>query len=548
MNWFLGLTVSGAVAAGSLAAAAETRRDVVVYGATSGGITAAIQAGAMGKSVIVVEPGRYLGGLTAGGLGATDIGNKAAIGGLSREFYRRIGRHYARPEAWRHEDWAAYQNKRKGSGEEEMWTFEPHVAEQVFRDWVAEAGVEVVFEGRLDLTLGGVEKEGQRIVAFKTEDGRRFAGAMFIDATYEGDLMAKAGVSYHVGREAESVYGESLNGIRVAHAKSHQFTRDVDPYLVPGDPKSGLVPLVSPEPPGTDGDGDHRVQAYNFRMCTTDVPENRRAWPKPEGYDEKQYELLLRNFEAGDHRAPWNPVWMPNRKTDTNNNFAISTDYIGASYAYPEAGHAERERIVADHRRYQQGLMWTLANHPRVPEPVREKFQRLGLAKDEFTDNDNWPHQLYVREARRMISDYVMTQADCQWKRQAEDRVGLGAYNMDSHNCQRYVTAKGVVRNEGDIQVGVKPYGIAYRSIRPRREECENLLVPVALAASHISYGSIRMEPVFMVLGQSAATAAVLALEAGMAVQDVDYAALRKRLLADGQVLEWNGGGGPAKR
>jgi len=551
MNWFLGLTACGAVAVGSLAAAAETRRDVVVYGATSGGITAALQARAMGKSVIVVEPGRHLGGLTAGGLGATDIGNKAAIGGLSREFYRRIGRHYARPEAWQHEDRAAYRNRWKSAGEAEMWTFEPHVAEQVFRDWVAEAGVEVVFEGRLDLTPGGVEKEGQRIVAFKTEDGRRFAAAMFIDATYEGDLMAKAGVSYHVGREAESVYGESLNGIRVAHAKSHQFTHAVDPYVVSGDPASGLVPLVSPDPPGTDGDGDRRVQAYNFRMCTTDVPENRRAWPKPEGYDEKQYELLLRNFEAGDHRAPWNPVWMPNRKTDTNNNFAISTDYIGANYAYPEAGHAERERIVADHRRYQQGLMWTLANHPRVPEPVREKFQRLGLAKDEFTDNDNWPHQLYVREARRMISDYVMTQADCQWKRSAEDPVGMAAYNMDSHHCQRYVTAKGVVRNEGDIQVGVKPYRIAYRSIRPRREECENLLVPVCLAASHISYGSIRMEPVFMVLGQSAATAAVLAIETGTPVQDVAYAALRERLLADGQVLEWTGGGGrglePAK-
>jgi hypothetical protein len=319
----------------------------------------------------------------------------------------------------------------------------------------------------------------------------------------------------------------------------------------PGDPTSGLLPLVSAEPPGRDGDGDRRLQAYNFRMCTTDVPENRRDWPRPEGYDERQFELLLRNFEAGDHRVPWNPVWMPNRKTDTNNNFAISTDYIGANYAYPEATHEERVRIVSEHRRYQQGLMWTLANHPRVPEKVREHFRRLGLAKDEFIDNDNWPHQLYVREARRMVSDYVMTQADCQWKRQAGDPVGLGAYNMDSHNCQRYVTPSGVVRNEGDVQVGVKPYRISYRSIRPRREECENLLVPVCLAASHIAYGSIRMEPVFMVLGQSAATAAVLAIQSGVPVQDVDDARLKERLLADGQVLEWTGGGGrgldPAK-
>ena len=521
--------------------AAESRHDVVVYGATSGGIVAAIQARAMGRTAIIVEPGRHVGGLSAGGLGATDIGNKAAIGGLSREFYRRIGRHYAADAAWRHERREEYRRGRREAGEEEMWTFEPHVAERVYRDWLAEKGIEVVFGGRLDLRPGGVEKAGRRIVAFRTEDGRRFAGAMFIDASYEGDLMAKAGVAYHVGREAESVHGESLNGIRAAHARSHQFTHRVDPYVVPGDPASGLVPLVSPDPPGADGDGDRRVQAYNFRMCTTDVPANRRDWPKPEGYDEKRYELLLRNFEAGDHRIPWNPVWMPNRKTDTNNNLAISTDYIGANHDYPEADHERRERIVADHRGYQQGLMWTLANHPRVPEKVREHFRRLGLAKDEFTDNDNWPHQLYVREARRMVSDYVMTQADCQWTRAAEDPVGLGAYNMDSHNCQRYVTADGVVRNEGDIQVGVKPYRIAYRSIRPRREECENLLVPVCLAASHIAYGSIRMEPVFMVLGQSAATAAVLAIEGGKAVQDVEYGALRVRLLADGQVLEWGG-------
>jgi hypothetical protein len=364
---------------------------------------------------------------------------------------------------------------------------------------------------------------------------------MFIDATYEGDLMAKAGVSYHVGREAEAVYGESLNGIRVAHATKHQFTHDVDPYVRPGDPSSGLLPLISAEPPGTDGAGDRRVQAYNFRMCTTDVPENRRAWPKPEDYDEREFELLLRNFEAGDHRVPWNPIWMPNRKTDTNNNFAISTDFIGANYAYPEAGHAERERIAAAHRDYQQGLMYTLANHPRVPEPVRAHFQRLGLARDEFTDNDNWPHQLYVREARRLVSEHVMTQHHCQQRVVAEDPVGLGAYNMDSHNCQRYVTAAGFVRNEGDIQVGVSPYRISYRSIRPRRAECANLLVPVCLAASHIAYGSIRMEPVFMVLGQSAATAAALAIDAAVPVQDVDYAALRERLLAAGQVLEWTG-------
>ena len=530
-------TTMAAVAANG----ADVERQIVVYGATSGGIVAAIQAKKLGKSVIVNEPGRHLGGLTAGGLGATHIGNKAAIGGLSREFYRRIGRHYAADAAWKQERRAAYDSKRKAAGEQEMWTFEPHVAERVYRDWLAEAGVEVVHGERLDLGPGGVEKAAGRIVAIRMESGRRFLGGVFIDASYEGDLMAKAGVSYHVGREPQGVYDESLNGIRVAESTKHQFTHDVDPYVKRGDPASGLLPLVSADPPGVDGAGDHRVQAYNFRMCTTDVPENRRPWPKPEGYDERVYELLLRNFEAGDHRRPWNPVWMPNRKTDTNNNFAVSTDFIGANYAYPDADHATRERIVAEHRRYQLGLMYTLANHPRVPADVRAHFQELGLAKDEFTDNDNWPHQLYVREARRMVTEYVMTQHHCQQRTVPEDPVGLGAYNMDSHNCQRYVTKEGVVRNEGDIQVGVSPYRISYRSIRPRREECTNLLVPVCLAASHIAYGSIRMEPVFMVLGQSAATAAALALDAGVPVQAVDYATLRARLLADGQVLEWTG-------
>jgi len=539
-SWW-GAAVALLLATGTAPAAPVETRQIVVYGATSGGIVAAIQAKKLGKTVIVVEPGRHLGGLTAGGLGATDIGNKAAIGGLSREFYRRIGRHYAADTAWKQERREAYDSKRKGASEQEMWTFEPHVAERVYRDWLAEAGVEVVHGERLDLGPGGVEKVAGRIVSIRMESGRRFAGGVFIDASYEGDLLAKTGVSYHVGREAQGVYDESLNGIRVAESTKHQFTHDIDPYVRRGDPSSGLVPLVSAEPPGVDGAGDHRVQAYNFRMCTTDVPENRRPWPKPEGYDEKVYELLLRNFEAGDHRRPWNPVWMPNRKTDTNNNFAISTDYIGANYAYPDADHATRERIVAEHRRYQLGLMYTLATHPRVPADVRAHFQELGLAKDEFTDNDNWPHQLYVREARRMVTEYVMTQHHCQQRTVPEDPVGLGAYNMDSHNCQRYVTKEGVVRNEGDIQVGVSPYRISYRSIRPKREECTNLLVPVCLAASHIAYGSIRMEPVFMVLGQSAATAAALALDAGAPVQDVDYAALRARLLADGQVLEWTG-------
>jgi len=521
-------------------AAEDSAHDVVVYGGTSGGVTAAIQAKLMGKSVVLIEPGRHIGGLTSGGLGATDIGNKAAIGGLSRQFYRRIGEHYDNDANWKFEKPDQYKSRRQASGEKEMWTFEPHVAEAVYLAWLKEHGLAPVLNERLDLKTG-VKKTGGRITAIVMESGRTFRGQMFIDATYEGDLMAKAGVPYHVGRESNATYGETLNGIQVAHATKHQFTKNVDPYVKPGDPSSGLLPLVSPDPPGNDGDGDHRVQAYNFRLCTTDIAANRRAWPKPPHYDEKTYELLLRNFEAGDHRSPWNPVWMPNRKTDTNNNFAISTDYIGANYAYPDADYATREKIIEDHRHYQMGLMYTLANHPRVPQKIRDEFTRIGLAKDEFVDNDNWPHQIYVREARRMISEYVMTQQHCQQKIIPEDPVGLGAYNMDSHNCQRYVTKDGFVRNEGDIQVGVSPYRISYRSLRPKQEHCENLLVPVALAASHIAYGSIRMEPVFMVLGQSASTAACFAIDDNSPVQQVPYAKLRERLLADGQVLEWTG-------
>ncbi len=530
------------------AAAQDLRYDVVVYGGTSGGAIATIQARKLGKTAVLIEPGRHIGGLTSGGLGATDIGNKAAIGGLSREFYRRIGTYYENDAVWTREKRADYQSRRKASGEREMWMFEPHVAEAVYRAWLKEAQVDVVFNERLDLKNGvvltirnDVQPASKRIHSIRMESGKVFTGQQFIDATYEGDLMAEAGVPYHVGREANKVYGETLNGIQVAHARAHQFIKPVDPFVKPGDRSSGLLPLVQAEPPGTDGDGDHRVQAYNFRMCTTDHPDNRRPWPKPEGYDEKTYELVLRNCEAGDMRAPWHPLFMPNRKTDTNNNFAISTDYIGANYAYPDADHVTRERIFEDHKRYQMGLMYTLANHPRVPEKIRAEFTKLGLAKDEFVDSDNWPHQLYVREARRMVSEYVMNQHHCQQKLIPEDPVGLGAYNMDSHNCQRYVTAEGLVRNEGDIQVGVSPYRISYRSIRPKKTDCENLLVPVCLAASHIAYGSIRMEPVFMVLGQSSATAAVMAIDGRCAIQDINYAQLRERLLGEGQVLEWTG-------
>jgi hypothetical protein len=517
--------------------------EIVVYGGTSGGITAAIQAARMGKTAVLIEPTKHLGGLTTGGLGATDIGNKKAIGGISREFYQRVFQYYAEPGNWKHgtkEEYFARKNHGVSGQEDTMWTFEPHVATAVYDKMLAEVGgkVKVVRGERLDLKQG-VRKEGGRIVQIKMESGRTFEGKMFIDASYEGDLMAKAGVSYHVGREANATYGETLNGVAVKHAKAHQFlAAKVDPYKVPGKPESGLLPGIEAAP-GVEGAADRKIQAYNFRMCTTDVPENRRIWEKPADYDPQWFELALRNVEAGDKRISWNPVWMPNRKTDTNNNFAVSTDFIGQNWDYADGDYAVRERIWKAHESWQKGLMWTYAHHPRVPDEVRAAFQKLGLAKDEFTENGNWPRQLYIREARRMVGDYVMSEKNCRRKEVVDDSVGMGAYNMDSHHVQRFVDENGSVRNEGDVQVKSRPYPISYRSIRPKASECANLLVPVCMSASHIAYGSIRMEPVFMVLGQSAATAAVLAIEEDKAVQDVDYPKFKARLEADRQMLDF---------
>ncbi|MEY2726304.1 MAG: hypothetical protein RLZZ458_2171 [Planctomycetota bacterium] len=512
--------------------------DVVVYGGTSAGVTAAVQTARMGHSVILIEPTRHIGGLTSGGLGFTDSGDKRVIGGLSREFYQRVRKHYDNPAAWQQEQSADYARYR--ANEDAMWTFEPRVAEQILRSMLAEAKVPVVELQRLDRGPGGVQLKSGRITEIRMESGLVLAGKQFIDATYEGDLMAAAGVSWTVGREANSVHGELLNGNQVRlNTHNHRFLKKVDPWRIPGDRSSGLLPGAEDALAGEDGTGDHRVQAYCFRMCMSNSPQNRRPFPKPDGYREADYELLLRNFEAGDLRFPMKPDMMPNRKTDTNNNCAVSTDYIGANYAWPEASYSEREAIMREHERYQKGFMWTLANHPRVPAAIREEMSQWGLPLDEFTDNDNWPHQLYIREARRMVSDYVATELDCRRERIAADSVGLGSYNMDSHNVRRFITAEGFVQNEGDVQVSPGgAYLISYRSLIPRRGEAANLSVPVCLSSSHIAYGSIRMEPVFMILGQSAATAAVLAIRKQSSLQDLPYAELRQQLISDGQVLD----------
>lgn len=521
--------------------------DVVVYGGTSAAITTAIQAKRMGKSVIVVSPDRHLGGLTSGGLGFTDSGDKSVIGGLSREFYHRVWLHYQKPGAWKWQKREEFGNRGQGSraiddDTRTMWVFEPHVAENIYEEWVAEHGLKIVRDEWLDREKGVVLYDG-RITAITTLSGATYHGRMFVDATYEGDLMAAAGVSYHVGREANSQYGEEHNGVQVGvlHHNHHfgKVPKPIDPYVVPGDPASGVLPRISTEPPGEFGAADHRVQAYCFRTCYTNDPANRVSWPKPAGYDAAQYELLVRIFDAGwrDFFAKFDPI--PNDKTDTNNRGPFSYDNIGYNYDYPEASYERRREIVAEHRTYQQGLIWFVANDPRIPRDVQERFNTWGLARDEFVDNGHWPHQLYIREARRMVGLHVMTENHLTGREATPEPVGMGSYTIDSHNVQRYITPEGHVQNEGDIGVHLKePYTISFGSLVPRRGQAANLLAPVACSATHIAYGSIRMEPVFMILGQSAATAAVLALDLGIAVQDVPYEKLRARLLADGQVLE----------
>ena len=510
--------------------------DVVVYGGTSAGVAAAVQAKRMGKTAIIVCPDKHLGGLTAGGLGWTDSGRKEAVGGISREFYQRIKKHYDKAEAWIYQKPEEYSRYRPN--DDAMWVFEPQVAEQTFEDLVAEYKIPVHRDQWLK-RKAGVTKDGSRIVSITMLSGKTYRGKMFIDATYEGDLMAGAGVSYYVGREGNDVYGETLNGVQTRNATKHQFEKPVDPYIKLGEPASGLLPRIHAGSPGKEGHGDNRVQAYNYRMCLTKVPENRVPFPRPANYDPMQYELLARYLDKG-----WRAIFVkfdpaPNAKTDTNNHGAFSTDNIGMNYDYPEASYEHRREILKEHEDYQKGLMWFLAYDRRVPADVREKVSQWGLAKDEFTDNGNWPHQIYVREARRMISDFVTTELHLRRTKPTPKPVGMGSYNMDSHNVQRYVDEKGCARNEGDIQVNPGgPYPISYGALVPKASECTNLLVPVCVSSSHIAYGSIRMEPVFMILGESAATAAAFAIDDNINVQDVDYSRLRPRLLADNQVLE----------
>jgi hypothetical protein len=519
--------------------------DLVVYGGTSGGVAAAVQAARSGDSVVLISPTRHLGGLTSSGLGWTDLGDSSILGGISREFYHRIYTHYQDAASWNWQTKKSYENLGQGGpafdhGRKIASVFEPKVAERIFDELIRNAKVPVI-HGRLDLEDGVVMKDG-RILRIRLEDDREFSGSMFIDASYEGDLLPGAGVTFTVGREANDTYGERCNGVQTARALKNQLPDGIDPYIKAGDPASGLLPGVEAGPAGPDGSADKAFQAFCYRMVLTDVPENRVAIEKPPGYRELDYKLVFRAIAAGQTEDFFKLDLMPNRKTDSNNTGGISTDLIGGNHGpgwdWTTLDHKQRDELAKQHENWQRGLVWTLQNHPRVPESIRASYAPWGLPADEFTDNGHWPWQLYVREARRMVSDFVMTERHCEGGSAVLDPVGLAAYTMDSHHVRRQVI-DGMVKNEGDVQMKVPaPYGISYRSIIPRRGECGNLLVPWSLSASHIAFGSIRMEPVFMSLAQSAAIAAREARLTGTTVQELPYKKLRAALLDAGIVLE----------
>ena len=488
---------------------------------------AAYTAKKCGKSVLVIEPGYHVGGLSSGGLGFTDIGNKYAVTGLARDFYRRIGNHY---------------------GKFEQWIFEPHVAEELFQEYLTRASVQVLYGHQIIQLNKNRDGFIQNIIVENVKNPTAATNLvvrakMFLDCSYEGDLMAKAGVSYTVGREANNQYGETYNGVQVRD--KHQFPEGVDPYKIPGKPESGLLWGISPEVLPAFGSGDKKVQAYNFRICLSNDAGNRIDITKPDDYDSSRYELLIRLLQKEPDR-PFNlilkPDLMPNYKTDINNNGPFSTDMIGMNYDYPEASYGKRKKIMKDHENYIKGLLYFIGHSSRMPKHLREEMLRWGYPKDEYSDTGNWSPQMYVREARRMRGAYVMTQANCVGAETVSDGVGMAAYTMDSHNTSR-VVVNGMVKNEGDVQVGgFPPYPISYRSIISTEKECKNLLVPVCLSATHIAYGSIRMEPVFMVLAQSSAYAAVQAIDKNVSVQNIDVKVLQQRIkndpLADGSTPE----------
>ena len=521
------------------------KADVIVYGGTSSAVTSAVQVSRMGKSVIIVSPDKHLGGLSSSGLGFTDTGNKEVIGGLAREFYQLIYQHYQDSTAWNWQKKSEYGNTGQGNpaidGEKRtQWIFEPHAAEEAFEKMIKMNNITVYREELLDREVGVNKKDGM-IISIQTLSRKVFEGKVFVDATYEGDLMASAGVAYTVGREANSQYNEQWNGVQkgVFH-HGHYFKDNVDPYKIPGDPSSGLLPRISTEIPGDNGSADNKIQAYCFRLCLTKLPENKVPITKPEGYDSSQYELLVRIADTrwDEFFDKYDPI--PNFKTDVNNHGPMSFDNIGMNWDYPEASYERRKEIIKEHETYQKGLLYFLSTDSRLPLKVREKMNQWGFAKDEFVDNGYWPYNIYVRESRRMTGKYVMTENDVLCKRKVPQSVGMGSYTMDSHNIQRYVTPEGFVQNEGDLGIETKqPYQIDLGSLMPKPEHCGNLLVPVCVSCTHIAFGSIRMEPVFMILGQSAGTIASMAIDKNISIYNLTYDEILTRLESDGQILDY---------
>jgi hypothetical protein len=497
--------------------------DICIYGGSSAGVLAAYAAAKCGNSVILIEPGKMIGGLTTGGLGKTDAGIKEAITGLSLQFYQRVAKKYGLPSG-------------------EQWTFEPRVALEVMQDYISEEKVTLLMETQ----LSKVEKKGPVIRLVKLKNTRTGAivsvsAKQFLDCTYEGDLMAMARVSHFVGREDNNVYNETLNGFQLPeyHKQSgyHQFPDGISPYKVPDHPSSGLVWGITKHKAQPAGTGDKKVQAYNFRICLTDSAENRIPITRPEDYDSTRYELMARLFEAQPAMRNINHyfIWslMPNRKTDINNRGGFSTDMMGMNYDWPEASYTKREKLLQEALSYTKGLLYFMTTDKRVPDTLQAFIRQWGYPKDEYEQFDHFTPQLYVREGRRMIGEYVMTEHNCRGEAKVDDGIGLASYGMDSHNCDRIVV-NGMVKNEGNVEVRVAhPYAISYRSITPKQKECTNLLVPVCLSSSHIAYGSIRMEPVFMVLGQSAAMAASLAIAKDIPVQKVSVTELQQWLHTD---------------
>ncbi|WP_269523102.1 FAD-dependent oxidoreductase [Coraliomargarita parva] len=524
----------------------EITADLVIYGATPSGIMAAVQACRMGKSVALLEPGQHIGGMAASGLGATDIGKPHLIGGLAREFYSQAYQYYQSPEAWAAETREAYAPRHRDAISEpgELQFFiEPKVAQALFERFLRDHKVSVYFGERLDRTMlaessqrvAGVQMEGNRITSLRTESGRVFKAAVFIDTSYEGDLMAGAGVPFMQGREDNAQFGETLNGIQPADVQT------IDPFRVEGQPESGPLPGIEASAPGMPGTADQRLQAYTFRITLTDAPENRIPITQPKNYDPEWYELWARSLAQDPDQFPGRNLFkltpMPNRKTDSNNHGPFSTDFVGQNYDWIEADYATRQKIWEQHRDYVQGMLWFLGHDERIPEKVRNEVLQWGLPKDEFEDTGHWPWQLYVREARRLCGCYIITEHDSSGKVRSDDPVGMGSYAMDSHSVTRYVDAEGRLCHEGFFFSPAQPYGISYRALIPEESVCSNLIVPVCISATHVAYGSARMEPVFMILGQSAATAAAQAIDAGRSVQAIDYAQLQQRLLEDGQIL-----------